>query len=130
MIKQTFEELVASPKSFEEIEAEFGEEVAINVGIARDPDAPELDEDWFRRARPAAEVVPHIVERWRRTRGKQKAPTKESISIRLDADILAYYRASGRGWQGRINETLRKYTTDLGESQEADSGSEEEPGKK
>ena len=130
MIRQTFEELVASPKSFEEIEAEFGEEVAINVGIARDPDAPELDEDWFRRARPAAEVVPHIVERWRRTRGKQKAPTKESISIRLDADILAYYRASGRGWQGRINETLRKYTTDLGESQEADSGSEEEPGKK
>ena len=130
MIRQTFEELVASPKSFEEIEAEFGEEVAINVGIARDPDAPELDEDWFRRARPAAEVVPHIVERWRRTRGKQKAPTKEPISIRLDADILAYYRASGRGWQGRINETLRKYTTDLGESQEADSGSEEEPGKK
>ena len=130
MIRQTFEELVASPKSFEEIEAEFGEEVAINVGIARDPDASELDEDWFRRARPAAEVVPHIVERWRRTRGKQKAPTKESISIRLDADILAYYRASGRGWQGRINETLRKYTTDLGESQEADSGSEEEPGKK
>ena len=88
-----------------------------------------LDEDWFRRARPAAEVVPHIVERWRRTRGKQKAPTKQSISIRLDADILAYYRASGRGWQGRINETLRKYTTGLGESQEADSESEEEPGK-
>ena len=130
MLKLTFDELVASPKTFEEIEAEFGEEVAINVGIARDPDASELDEDWFRRARPAAEVVPHIVERWRRTRGKQKAPTKESISIRLDADILAYYRASGRGWQGRINETLRKYTTDLGESQEADSGSEEEPGKK
>ena len=130
MLKLTFDELVASPKTFEEIEAEFGEEVAINVGIARDPDAPELDEDWFRRARPAAEVVPHIVERWRRTRGKQKAPTKESISIRLDADILAYYRASGRGWQGRINETLRKYTTGLVESQEADSGSEEEPGKK
>ena len=86
MLKLTLDELVASPKTFEEIEAEYGEEVAINVGIARDPDASELDEDWFRRARPAAEVVPHIVtERWRRTRGKQKAPTKESISIRLDA---------------------------------------------
>lgn len=125
MIKQVFEELVASTKTFKEIEAEYGEEVAINVGIARDPDAPELDDEWFERARPATEVVPQVVERWRRTRGKQKAPTKEPISIRLDADILAYYRATGRGWQGRINETLRKYTTDLEETQETEQGSEE-----
>ena len=127
MIKQVFEELVASTKTFKEIEAEYGEEVAINVGIARDPDAPELDEDWFERARPATEVIPHVVERWRRTRGKQKAPTKEAISIRLDADILAYYRATGRGWQGRINETLRKYTTGLDETQESGPASEEGP---
>ena len=125
MIRQTFEELVSSPKTFKEIEAEYGEEVAINVGIARDPDAPELDEDWFERARPAEEVVPGVVERWRRTRGKQKAPTKEAISIRLDTDILAYYRASGRGWQSRINETLRKYTTSMEESGETESEPEE-----
>ena len=129
MIKQTFEELVASAKTFKEIEADYGEEMAINVGIARDPDAPELDEEWFRRARPAAEVVPRIVERWRRTRGKQKAPTKEPISIRLDGDILAYYRATGKGWQSRINETLREYITGAGESQETES-SEEAPDKK
>ena len=125
MIKQIFEELVASTKTFKEIEAEYGEEVAINVGIARDPDAPELDDEWFERARPATEVVPQVVERWRRTRGRQKAPTKEAISIRLDADVLAYYRATGRGWQGRINETLRKYTTGVGETQEAEQESEE-----
>ena len=124
MIKQTFEELVASAKTFKEIEADYGEEMAINVGIARDPDAPELDEEWFRRARPAAEVVPRIVERWRRTRGKQKAPTKEPISIRLDGDILAYYRATGKGWQSRINETLREYITGAGESQETESSEE------
>ena len=122
MIKQIFEELVASTKTFKEIEAEYGEEVAINVGIARDPDAPELDEEWFERARPATEVIPHVVERWRRTRGKQKAPIKESISIRLDADILAYYRATGRGWQGRINETLREYITGSDETQENEPG--------
>ena len=68
MPKLTFEELVASRKTFQEIEAEYGEETAINVGIARDPDAPELDDDWFARARPAAEVVPHIVKRWRMAR--------------------------------------------------------------
>ena len=125
MIKQKFEELVAGNLTFEEIEAEYGEEVAINVGIARDPDAPDLDEGWFERARPAAEVVPHVVEQWRRTRGRQKAPTKEAISIRLDADILAYYRATGRGWQGRINEALRRYTTGLEETQETEPGQDE-----
>ena len=34
------------------------EELEINKGIALDPDAPELDDDWFARARPAAEVHP------------------------------------------------------------------------
>ncbi len=84
------------------------EEAAINAGIAADPDTFELDEEWFKRARPAIEVVPHIVERWRRTRGKQKAPPKEHISIRLDADLAAHFRAGGPGWQTRLNDTLRR----------------------
>ncbi len=84
------------------------EDAVIKAGIAADPDAPELDDEWFKRARPASEVVPHIVERWRRTRGKQKAPTKEHISIRLDADLAAHFRASGPGWQTRLNDTLRR----------------------
>ena len=48
------------------------------------------------------------MKRWRRTRGKQKAPTKEHISIRLDADLAAHFRASGPGWQTRLNDTLRR----------------------
>ncbi len=108
--------------TFEEIAAEFGEETAIQVGLARDEDTQELGRDWFQGARPATEVVPKVVERWRRTRGKQKAPTKEAVSIRLDQDVLAHYRASGRGWQSRINETLRQYI--VGEKPEET----EEPG--
>ena len=34
------------------------EDARINLGIAADPDSPELDEAWFERARPAAEVLP------------------------------------------------------------------------
>jgi uncharacterized protein (DUF4415 family) len=34
--------------------------------------------------------------------------TKVSTTLRLDPDILAAFRASGPGWQGRINHTLRK----------------------
>ena len=84
------------------------EEEAINAAIAEDPDDSELDDEWFAHALPAADVVPHVVERWRRTRGKQRTPTKESVSIRLDADVLAYYRGTGRGWQSRINAALRQ----------------------
>jgi uncharacterized protein (DUF4415 family) len=44
----------------------------------------------------------------RRGRGPQKAPTKVSTTIRLDADVLAFFRATGRGYQTQINEELRK----------------------
>lgn len=94
--------------TFDEIAAKYGEEAAINAGIAADPDTFELDEEWFKRARPAIEVDPDLVKRWRRTRGKQKGPTKEHISIRLDADLTAHFRASGPGWQTRLNDTLRR----------------------
>ena len=77
-----------------------GRRLQLTLGLPETRTPLNWMKDWFRRARPAAEVVPHIVERWHRTRGKQKAPTKQSISIRLDADILAYYRASGRGMAG------------------------------
>ncbi len=43
----------------------------------------------------------------RRGRGPQKAPTKVLTTIRLDADVLAFFRAQGRGFQTRINEALR-----------------------
>lgn len=52
------------------------EDVIINAGIAADPDTPELTDEWFGRARPASEVVAHIVERSRRVHGKQTGPTK------------------------------------------------------
>ena len=42
------------------------------------------------------------------TRGRPKsATTKEPVKLRLDADVLAALRASGDGWQTRINEMLR-----------------------
>ena len=94
--------------TFAEIEAKYGEEVAICAGIVADPDTRELTKEDFARMRPATEVAPHIVEGYRRTRGQQKAPTKDRISIYLDADITAHFRATGKGWQTRLNDTLRR----------------------
>lgn len=84
------------------------EEAEAQREIALDPDAPEwTDEDWA-RARPASEVLPHLVAEYRRTRGKQKAPVKEKVTLRLDADILAHFRREGKGWQTKLNDVLRK----------------------
>ena len=73
-----------------------------------DRENPEWTAADFARARPAAEVVPEIVAAYRRYRGPQKRPTKKLVSLRLDPDVIERFRASGRGWQARINATLRK----------------------
>jgi uncharacterized protein (DUF4415 family) len=84
------------------------EDAEIKAGIARDPDAFEITDEMWARMRPAVEVAPDIVAAYRRRRGPQKAPTKQLVSIRLDRDVVAYFRKRGAGWQQRVNETLRK----------------------
>ena len=46
-------------RTFDEIAALEGEEAAIQAGIKADPDASELDAEWFRHALPAREFMPH-----------------------------------------------------------------------
>ena len=84
------------------------EDAVINSGITADTDTGETDARWFATALTSEEAVPHILERYRRTRGRQKAPTKQQIHIRLDADIVEHFRNGGPGWQTRLNDTLRR----------------------
>lgn len=48
-----------------------------------------------------------IARRRGRPVGSVQEVTKEPVKIRLDADLLAALRATGDGWQTRINDTLR-----------------------
>ena len=43
----------------------------------------------------------------KRGRGPQATPTKVLTSVRLDADILEYFKSKGAGYQSRINSVLR-----------------------
>lgn len=84
------------------------EDAAIQRGIDADPDTVEITEEMMARMRPASQAKPEIVAAYRRTRGPQKAPTKQLVSLRLDQEVLERFRARGPGWQGLINEALRK----------------------
>lgn len=55
------------------------------------------------------EAVQAALAEHRRTRGPQQAPTKVSITIRLDVDVLDGLRATGKDWQTRANQALRDW---------------------
>lgn len=64
----------------------------IRRAIQRDPDAaPELDASWFKRARV---VLPE---------------PKQAVSLRLDRDVVNWFKKQGKGYQTKINAVLRTY---------------------
>jgi uncharacterized protein (DUF4415 family) len=85
------------------------EEARIQAGIALDPDNPEITEAEFKLMRPFAEVFPEWAAEIRRSRGRPPSETpRKVVSIRLDQDVIEKYRATGKGWQARMNADLRK----------------------
>jgi uncharacterized protein (DUF4415 family) len=62
----------------------------IEAAVRNDPDAVPLDFDWSE----AVLVIP---------------PKKKAISIRVDEDVLDYFRKEGAGYQRRMNAVLRSY---------------------
>ena len=73
-------------------------------------DNPEPTEEEVANLRPTSEVLlPNVHKALRkRTRGPQKEPTKQLISLRLDRTVVEHFKAQGPGWQTRINDVLRK----------------------
>jgi uncharacterized protein (DUF4415 family) len=62
----------------------------IEAAVRNDPDAVPLDIDWS----DGVVVIP---------------AKKKAISIRIDEDVLDYFKSDGDGYQGRINAVLRSY---------------------
>ncbi|PHY06642.1 MAG: hypothetical protein CK528_07980 [Alcaligenaceae bacterium] len=74
------------------------EEALIQVGIDPDPDAYSLADAKWAALQPIVKI------------GRPKAEiTKERITIRLSRDVLSGFRATGQGWQTRVDGALRQY---------------------
>lgn len=94
----------------------------LNTGLAKPApsgedldsvDFPEMSDAELAAMRPAREVLPpHFFEAMadlRRTRGRPVLDhPKKQVTLRLDEDVLETYRATGKGWQSRVNAALRK----------------------
>lgn len=73
-----------------------------------DADVPELGDAFFERARPAPDIMPADFMTAVRNKGgrpRSDAP-KVAVSIRLDQSVVDHFKATGSGWQSRINAAL------------------------
>ena len=73
-------------------------------------DNPEWNDVDFARARPFAEGFPELFESWKRNKGGRPriAQPKVHIGFRLAADVAQGVRASGRGYNARVEQLLRE----------------------
>lgn len=81
-----------------------------------DDENPEWTERDFRDAKPAAAVLPVLFGKQtaaRMLQPKRGRPVsehpKEHVNLRLDAEVVAAFRATGRGWQTRLNSALKDW---------------------
>lgn len=93
------------------------EDARINAGITADPDAFELTDQDFAKMRPASEVLHELLPKKaandmlkpKKTGRPLGSGKKTSATMRLDNDILAAFKGTGRGWQTKINNALRDW---------------------
>jgi uncharacterized protein (DUF4415 family) len=69
----------------------------IAADIAADPEWHDVPADWVSSARAATGLM------------RRPKENKRQVTMRFDADVLEFFRRSGRGWQGRMNTVLRSF---------------------
>ena len=74
----------------------------MNFPVTYDRDCPKLTADQIARMKPAHP------EYWK------VEPVKISVSIKIDADVLAWFKSQGKGYQTRINSALRSVAQNRG----------------
>lgn len=84
------------------------DEAEIQRQIAANPDAAEASDAALAQARPFAAAFPELAASIKRARGRPAVERpRQHVSLRLDPDVLEKFKATGKGWQSRINDVLR-----------------------
>jgi uncharacterized protein (DUF4415 family) len=78
-------------------------------------EVPPLTEAALRALQPAGKL-PAALQCKLGVRGPQRTPTKERITIRLSHDVVEQFRATGDGWQTRIDTALQEWLSARGHS--------------
>jgi uncharacterized protein (DUF4415 family) len=69
----------------------------------------ELQERPDRADDPGSSLIPPQASVWRRVSDLVPGENKQQITLRLDADVIEFFRSTGRRYQSRINAALREY---------------------
>lgn len=104
-----------TPEAWEKLIAEAPEHVD-DPESPYDPNDPAAVEAYWKDAVLVLEggipAVRAALAEKRRQRGAQKTPVKVPTTIRFDADVLAELKATGKGWQTRVNDAMREWIKD------------------
>lgn len=73
-----------------------------------DGEVRELTTVDFKHFKPFSSL-PEDLQTVLRGRGKQRAPTKVSTTVRFDPDVLDAFKSTGKGWQTRMNDALKDW---------------------
>ncbi len=78
-----------------------------------DTDNPGWTKQMFEESKPFKEAFPKLYDSWKRSRGRPKsAAPKINTTLRLGQDIVAALKASGRGYNTKVEKILRQALED------------------
>lgn len=85
------------------------DEAQIQKQIAGDLDAPEATDEQIAQAKPFAEAFPDLAESIKRSRGRPRVESpKEAVTLRIDPNTVARFKAGGEDWRTKMAEILDK----------------------
>lgn len=100
---------VSSKPLFSPEQIAAAQAAAPDQAVADEDNPATRPEDWERAivSYSADDLRRQLAQR--RARGPNKNPRKEQVALRLSPEVLSYFRATGPGWQTRINDVLKEW---------------------
>lgn len=82
--------------------------MATDKPVVFDDDNPEWTKEDFARARPLSDF-PGMAAAFPKSKGgRPRGSNKTAVSLRLDREVIDKFKATGPGWQSRINDALKR----------------------